>query len=87
MPGSREEGFLRNTSILHFLSQNYLPLCGGGGHEIYNFLSPYPRNATYKFWLRLAYYILRKKMLMHDGRRPIVIGHLSDSGDLKSEKQ
>ena len=40
MPLSKEEGFLRNTSILHFLPQNYLTL-GVGGHEIYNFLSPY----------------------------------------------
>ena len=30
----------------HFLPQNYLPL-GVGGHEIYNFLSPYPKDATY----------------------------------------
>ena len=40
MPGSREEDFLRNTSILHFLPD--------------------------------------------DGRQPIAIGHLSDSGDLKN---
>ena len=26
----------------------------GGGHEIYNFLSPYPTYATYQIWLRLA---------------------------------
>ena len=51
MPGSRED-FLRNTSILHFLPQNYLPL--GGGHEIYNFLSPYHTDATYEIWLGLA---------------------------------
>ena len=31
-----------------------LPPPGGGGHEIYNFLSPYPKDATYKIWLRLA---------------------------------
>ena len=53
MPLSREEDFLRNTSILHFLAQNYLPL-GWGGHEIYNFLSTYPTDASYKIWLRLA---------------------------------
>ena len=53
MPLSREEDFLRNTSILHFLPQNYLPL-GVGGHEIYNFMSPYPTDATYQIWLRLA---------------------------------
>ena len=26
---------------------------GGGVHEIYNVLSPYPRDAAYKIWLRL----------------------------------
>ena len=26
----------------------------GGGHEIYNFLFPYPTDATYQIWLRLA---------------------------------
>ena len=44
MPGSGEEEFLRNTSILHFLPPKLLPL-GVGGHEIYN-LSPYPTDAT-----------------------------------------
>ena len=29
MPGSREEDFLRNTSILHFLPQNYLRFMWG----------------------------------------------------------
>ena len=53
MPGTREEDFLRNTSILHFLPENYLP-CGSGGHVVYNFLSPYPKDATYQIWLRLA---------------------------------
>ena len=41
----REEDFLRNTSILHFLLQNYLQ-GEGRGHEIYNFLSPYHIDAT-----------------------------------------
>ena len=53
MPGSREEDFLRNTSILHFLPQKLPPLWVGG-HEIYNFLSPYPTDATYQIWLGLA---------------------------------
>ena len=38
--------FLRNRSILHFLSQNYLPL-GWERHEIYSFLSPYPTGAIH----------------------------------------
>ena len=29
MPGSRVKDFLRNTAILHFLSQNYLPFKWG----------------------------------------------------------
>ena len=50
MPGGRDEDFLRNTAILHFLPQNYLPLWVGGGHEIYNFLSPYHTDATHQIW-------------------------------------
>ena len=53
MPLSREEDLQRNLSILHFLTKIYLPL-GLGGHEIYNFYSPYPTDATYQIWLRLA---------------------------------
>ena len=30
--------------------------------------------------------VLEKKMLTDDGRQPIAIGHLSDSGDLKMWK-
>ena len=30
------------------------PLGWGGGHEIYNFLIPYPTDTTYQIWLRLA---------------------------------
>ena len=51
----REEDFLKNTSILHFLPQNYPPPNPwGGGHYIYNFLYPNPTDATYKIWLRMA---------------------------------
>ena len=53
MPGSREEDFLRYTSILHFFTQN-ITSPWGGGHEIYNFFSLFPTDATYKIWLRLA---------------------------------
>ena len=49
MPWGREEDFLRHTPILHFLPQNYLPL-REGYHDIHNFLSPYPKDATYKIW-------------------------------------
>ena len=53
MPGSREEDFLRNTSILHFYPK-LPPLWVEGGHEIHQFLSPYPINATYQIWSGLA---------------------------------
>ena len=37
------------------------PPFGSGGHKIYNLLFPYPKNATYQIWLRLAQYILRRR--------------------------
>ena len=50
---------LVNPSWLFFFLQFYsfyqkLPSLGDGGHEIYNFLSPYPTDATYQIRLRLA---------------------------------
>ena len=47
---SREEEFLQNTSILHFLPPNYLLL--GWGHEVKIFFSLYPTDATIQIWLR-----------------------------------
>ena len=61
MPLGRKK-ILRNTSILHLLPENYLPL--GGGHDIYNFLSPYSTDATNQTKLRL---VVLEKMLTHDG--------------------
>ena len=54
MPGSREEDFWRNTSILHFLPQNYLPF-GWGGHEIYNFteLKKWQENSKDLLWYNI----------------------------------
>ena len=40
----------------------------GGGHEIYNFLFPYPTDVTHQIWLRLAFIVLEKKMLTYNGR-------------------
>ena len=40
--GEEDIFFIRNPSILHFLLQHYLPL------QIYNYLSPYPTDATYQ---------------------------------------
>ena len=42
----------RNTLISRFLPQNYYTL--GGGHDIYNFLSPFPTDTINQIWLRLA---------------------------------
>ena len=68
MPKSREEDVLRNTSVSHFLPQNYLPLRWGGGHGINNFLSSYPTNATYQIWLRLHDQVVIEKMLTDNGQ-------------------
>ena len=38
-----------------------LPPLVGGGHEIYNFLSPYPTDTTYQIWLLLARRFLRRR--------------------------
>ena len=38
-----------------------LPPLWVGGHEIYNFLSPYPTDATYQIWLGLAQQFLRRR--------------------------
>ena len=46
MPESRQENI--NFTLL---PQNYLPFGGGGGgHEIYNFLSSYHTDATDQTW-------------------------------------
>ena len=78
-PEWRRPKFLRNASILHFLSQNYLPLCWER-HVIYNFLSPYPTDAihTGQDWPSSSRYLHTT-----DANPYIAIGHPSGSGDLK----
>ena len=62
------------------------PLLGVGGHEIYNFLSSYPTDITYQIWLSSSWEeYANARQTMDDGRQPIAIGHLIDSGDLKSK--
>ena len=57
-----------------------------GGHEIYNFLSSYPTDITYQIWLSSSWEeYANARQTMDDGRQPIAIGHLIDSGDLKSK--
>ena len=43
---SREQDFKKNTSIQYFIPQYKYPW--GGGHEIYNFLSPFYTGATFQ---------------------------------------
>ena len=59
-----EKKFLRNTAILHFLPQNYLPF-GWGFIKFYNFFSPYPTDASYQ----IGPVVLEKKMLTRKARR------------------
>ena len=81
MPGSREEDLLRNTSILHFLLQNYLPFGWGV--------------MKFTIYCLLTLRILHTKtsigilelMLMHkaqgmmdvDRCQPTAIGHLNEA--------
>ena len=54
------------------------------GHEIYNFLSPYPTDATYQICHSSWEEDVNGRRTTHDdGGQPIAIYHLSDSGDLK----
>ena len=59
---SREEDFLKNKKYINFtlfipkllFLKKLITFLGGGGYEIYNFLSLFPTDATYQIWLRLA---------------------------------
>ena len=75
---------------MHFQYTTYMatPLhknpCSGG-HEIYNFLSPYPTDATYQICLRLAQFLRRRCLNARrttDANPQQYRGLLSDSGDL-----
>ena len=46
IPLSRgEDFFMKYINFTHFTPK--LPPLGGGGHKIYNFLSPYPTDGTF----------------------------------------
>ena len=49
-----EKRFLKKYINFTLFTSKLPPRKGGGGHEINNFLSPYPTDATYQIWLRLA---------------------------------
>lgn len=55
-----------------------------GVMQFTNFLSPYPRYATVKpNVVKIGSAVLEKMLINDDGRQPIEIDHLRDSGDLK----
>ena len=45
--------FIKKYINFTLFTQKLHPL-GVGGHEIYNFLSPYIKNVTYQIWFRLT---------------------------------
>ena len=55
-----EKKIFKEIHQLYRLIPKFPPL-GVGGHEIYNFLSPYLTDVTNQIWLRLAQYFLRRK--------------------------
>ena len=86
MPGGREEDFLKKyINLTLFNPKITSPL--DGGHEIYNlqFLISLPYRCYIPNLVRIGPVVAEEKMLTHDGRQPIAIGHLSDSGDLKKQ--
>ena len=91
MPWSRGKDFLRHTAILHFLPPNYLLFRWRGGSWNLWFLVSLPYRCYTPNLVKTGLVVLEKKMLTHDarltadddGRQPIALGHLSDSGDLK----
>ena len=46
--------FLKKYINVSLFTPKLLPL-GAGGHEIHNFLSPYPTDATHQIWFRFAH--------------------------------
>ena len=67
MPWCREEDFLRNTAILHFLPTNYLPF--GWGSWNLQFLVFLPYRCYIQNLVKIGPVVLEKKMLNHEARR------------------
>ena len=67
MPGSREAEFSRNTSILHFLPQNYLP-CSRGSWN-FQFLVSLPYRCHVPNLVKIDLVVIEKKMITNDWRR------------------
>ena len=64
MPQSREEGILRNTSILHFLPKIDFPLINS-----LQFLASLPLKCYIPNLVKIDKVFFEKKMLTHDGQR------------------
>ena len=90
MSGSREENFLRNTSILHFLPQNYLPLgVGVMTFTISCLLTIQILHTKFdKYWPNSSWEedVYARRTTYDDGRQPIARVHLSYKGDLKIKR-
>ena len=77
-PRVQKKIFLRNTSILHILPQNYLHF--GWGSCNLQFLVSLPYRCYIPNLVKIGSVDLAKKMLTDDDAcQPIAIGHLSDS--------
>ena len=86
MPLSRETSFLRNTSILHFLPGNYLPLGWGSWNLQFLVSLRYRCYKPNKIKIRSSWEdVNARRMTDDDVRQPIAIGHQSYSSDLKIE--
>ena len=91
MPGSKEEDFLRNIWILHFLHQITSPWGRGGGSWNLQFLVSSPYRWYIPNLVKIVPVVLEKKILTDDGRwmtdddgrQTIATCHLSSSGDLQ----
>ena len=89
MPGCREENVLRNTSILLCLPPYYLPLKVGVMKLTISCLLTLQLLHTKfgSYWPSSSSEedVNARRTTDDDGRQPIAIGHLSYSGELKSD--
>ena len=65
--GVEKKIFLRNTSILHFLPQNYLPLWMGVMKWNLQFLVSLPYRCYIQNLFKIGPVVLEEKVLTHDG--------------------
>ena len=92
LSGSIEEDFLKEILQFYTFYPNITSPLGGGSWNL-QFLVSLPYRCHIPNLVKIGPVVLEKKMLTHDGRRttdddgrqPIAIGHLSDSGHLKSQ--